>query len=45
MAPDPVRQVEYQADVEALEYRQSLVATDEDLEVVEAAWDQEDTKN
>jgi len=34
-------EVEYRADQEALEYRQSLVATDEDLEVVEAAWDEQ----
>jgi DNA repair exonuclease SbcCD ATPase subunit len=33
-------EVEYRADPEALQYRQSLVATDEDLEVVEAAWDE-----
>jgi hypothetical protein len=34
-------EVEYRADPEALQYRQSLVATDEDLEVVEAAWDEQ----
>lgn len=33
-------EVEYRADPEALQYRQSLVASDEDLEVVEAAWDE-----
>ena len=33
-------EVEYQADPEALQYRQSVVASDEDLAVVEAAWDE-----
>jgi hypothetical protein len=35
--------VEYVADAEALEYRESLAATDEDLEVIEAAWDDAET--
>lgn len=35
-------EVEYRADPEALQYRQSLEATDEDLEVVEAAWDDQE---
>jgi DNA repair exonuclease SbcCD ATPase subunit len=35
-------EVEYRADAEALEYRQSLVASDEDLKVVEEAWGKQD---
>ena len=33
-------EVEHQPDPEAMQYRQSLTATDEDVKVVEAAWDE-----